>query len=304
MLRSLHGVQELSVEPQHLPSDTVKPGALDESVRTLEAGRRSTLLAVRKRDAKLAALGDAQDGCPALASPELTECGFNEDIRSTGSTGKGLTELGRGTLSKTRLALLQQRAHAATSAALPFAPGEPLGIHAAPLPRFSERLSPALQPWWRDKAAVEAPGGRLGAGGAGFTEVVGPLDGPAPPSRANPSTDDLPDNYRPIPAVYEASLRHTVRRAEAQGQRLSAEEMGARVDLAPPGLSAKSPRLLQDGLRREEEAVAASEGDAFKARSVLHSQLGSFQRRKGALTRSPGSVDPLALSEAAAASEA
>lgn len=282
MSRSISAAHLLPVDPQELPSDTIKPGALDESVRTLEATTRGALLAARRRDAKLVALSDAGEGAALLpvADGELYPAHFND---STAHAHR-LTAEGLGSLSKTRTQLRMRRAALALEEALPLAPGEPLGIHPAPLPRYAERLSPEGKPWYRDAAARERGGGRRGAGDAGFTDVVSPLDGAAPPP-PDAALVGLPDRVGPLDTIeprYDAALRHTVRLPNRQGAHVPAEVLAAstRPTLAPPAMGATNPRLIRDGLAREEEAVAAAAGDPFKERTVSFAATGRVKRRK------------------------
>jgi hypothetical protein len=282
MSRSISAAHLLPVDPQELPSDTIKPGALDESVRTLEATTRGALLAARRRDAKLVALSDAGEGAALLpvADGELYPAHFND---STAHSHR-LTAEGLGSLSKTRTQLRMRRAALALEEALPCAPGEPLGIHPAPLPRFAERLSPEGTPWYRDASARERGGGRRGAGDAGFTDVVSPLDGAAPPP-TDAALVGLPDRVDPLETIeprYDAALRHTVRLPDRQGAHVPAEVLAAslRPTLAPPAMGATNPRLIRDGLAREEEAVAAAAGDPFKERTVSFAATGRVKRRK------------------------
>lgn len=290
LARSLKTAKQIPVEPSELATETVKPGALDETVRTLEATTRSALLAARVRDAKSDAMADAADGSLGLlAEPELYPAHFNDHL----SHGKPLVTLGQEQLSKTRTQLSMKRRGQRIAEALPDAPGENSGIHAAPLPKFADKTKDGV-PWYRDTAARDAPTSRRGPGGFAFSDVVSPLDGPAPPE--DPIVAALPDNLHGIDPKYDAATRHTVRRVDAAGTVLGADLLRtvSRVDLAPGQIGAKSPRLLADGLRREEEAVDAAAGDVFKIRSVAHSQLGSWHRRHGEVTGKVTSFDPSA----------
>jgi hypothetical protein len=288
LARSLKTSKLILVEPTELAAETIKPGALDETVRSLEAATRSALLAARVRDAKNDATADAKDGTLGLlAEPELYPAHFNDHL----SHGKPLITLGQEQLSKTRTQLMMKRRGQRIAEALPDAPVEDNGIHSKPLPKFAEGTSAGVA-WYKDTTARNLPTVRKGPGGFSFNDVVSPLDGSSPPE--DPIITALPDNLHGIDPKYNAATRHTVRYVDAAGSAVGADELRAvsRVDLAPARLGAKSPRLIADGLRREEEAVDAASGDALKARTVAHHDLGSWQRRHGEVTDKVTSIDP------------
>jgi hypothetical protein len=326
MHRTLSSGNHLRVDPQELSSDVLKPGALDETVRSMEATTRTALAAARKRDAKLEARehyasrdDEGWGPGPLPALPELYTAHFNDS--TVGTAGRSAVLPGAGAaapLSKTRSALKQRLRHTAIMEALPNAPTDPPpGIHGVPLPSFARRLGSA-QPWYRDGAAKSLPldaskedltPARGVAGGYdSYTSVVSALDGPAPPL-ADPvaaALKNCPGNMDHIPPEYDAALRHTVRAPHLAGQRAESEEDAqavgsATVTLARAAAGARNPRLIVDGLQREEEAVGAAGGTFDKVREVRPCDLGSWVRRRDfGIAKKVTEVDPQAPSEAQA----
>ena len=323
LARSMHSSSALAVDPQELPSDLTKPGALDESVRHLQANTRTALTALRKQQAYAAARGDfearddtgrgagAEPALPSLYAPHFNDSSFE-------SAGKAVVLPGAGEgapLSKTRSALKQRLLATAITEALPGAPTGPSSIHPAPLPSFAARLNSTLTPWYTDRAALHVPldasledltPARGVAGGApSYTSVVSALDGAAPAE--DPVLAALPGNYHGVAREYDAALRHTVRAPGLAGAAaVSAEELretqAPRVTLAPAAVGAKNPRLIVDGLAREEECVDAAGGAFDKVREVRPCDLGPWVRRRDVgIARKVTEVDPQAPSEAAAA---
>jgi len=355
MRRSMAASQIITVDPVELAPETIKPGALDASVRTLEATTASALSSLRKRDAYCAARDDfdavddlaiGSGAAPAL--PELYPPHFNDS--SFTAAGKAVTlpvgpsgapslndslsgsRLTLSGISKTRSQLKARLRGDAIAASMPNAPTQVLGIHPAPLPSFSSRLNHKGVPWHKDTAALDTPlntgdttlpsahftatrgltPARGVAGGeTSYRAVVSALEGPAPP--VNPAFADLPDNDRGtlIPPEYDAARRHSVRAPHLNGLdttssdatlHFDSEDLAAtrasRPTLTPATIGAHNPRLIVDGLQREEECVGAASGAFDKVREVTPMSLGSWIRkhagrgaRDGMLTDKVTSVD-------------
>lgn len=317
MSRSLDASTRLNVDPTELPPELIKPGALDESVRTVGATTASALKALRRKSASWEARSDFDAGDyenwgsgPTPAIPEVYPPHYNDSSFETAGHPTTLplgdssgiptaTGVLQG-VSKTRSQLKGRLKAEAINASMPFVPTEILGIHHAPLPSFASRLTHKGVPWHKDRSHLETPlvppspmttsRERGVAGGeATYTAVVSELEGPAP--YEDPALAALPDNLRGIPPNYDAALRHTVRAPHLNGisttggsleGTLSMEDLAAtktlRPTLAKASVGAKNPRLIVDGLQREEECVGAASGAFDKVREVNPTTQGKWVR--------------------------
>jgi hypothetical protein len=285
MLQSLANKSQLPVLNDDLPHETVKPGALPEGARTIEAATVTALRGLRVRDAKEAALDLTRQPHSAIAMPELYPPGYNDHH----SHGKPLVSEGQASLSKTQTQLEKRRLAERVTESLAFAPPEPYGIHKGPIPSFSKRHTREGLPWYSDKSHLE---------GATTNFMGSPLDGPAglaavaTVGSASTGADfrGLPNVIEPIPPQYHPALRHTVRDTALHG---TTHTSTASLGDTRAGLGTKAPRLIKDGVLREEEEALAAAGDPFKTRAVNPRTQDRYLRKHGlALPENPGKTDP------------
>jgi hypothetical protein len=279
LLRAEENRELLPVIKEDLPHETVKPGALPEGVRTHEASRRTALVAARQRELKLAALELTRQPADAVHLPPLYDAEFNDHHAHS----HALVAEGQEALSKTHSQLGRRRLAERFQAALKWAPPEPYGVHAHPLPSFAKKLNETRTAWHQDRSHLE-----------GFrTNFEG-----SPISRARRDEKDeafrhVPDNVDPVPPQYDPELRHTVRDAHLNGTVHSSR--GAMAETRS-GIGARRPVLLVSGALHEDESANALSGDPFKEREVDPRKLGSYLRKHGlSLPDKPSQIDPWAL---------
>lgn len=175
MLESEAYAHLLPVDSQELRSFTIKPGALDESVRTHDAITRSSLVNLRKERNKVEALTIAGEDPYSLALPEIYTTPFTDHKSAIPSSLEASLRQEMHTTmplghNKTRTQWKKRVQTRNMEEALSFQPEQRLGIHNQPLPSHHENSTPQNQPWWR----VEEQRAKLFL--AKRPELVGPLD--------------------------------------------------------------------------------------------------------------------------------
>lgn len=255
MLQSMANRNQLPVLNDDLPHESIKPGAVPEGARSLEATTRTALAAARKCDQKAAALqlvGLPED---TVAMPQLYEAEFNDHH----SHGHVHVSLGQADLSKTQTQLSKKRLAERVTESMQFAPPEPYGVHKGPLPSFSRKLNGSGLPWYADIShALGYTTNFMGSALDGRDVIQATAD-------ADAAFRSLPNFIEAVPPQYDPALRHTVRDTALHGTLHSST---ASFGETTSGIGSKAPRLIKDGLLREDEEVHAADGDPFKIRTI------------------------------------